>query len=87
VGAGIALLAEKVETREDSDQAADLGYAYVQGYFFARPEILVTQQAPALRANRMAILGELRREDPDLPEGRRPVPARSGSLVQAAAAI
>lgn len=63
---GIALLAEKVETRADRDQALSLGYTYLQGYFFARPEILVRQQAPALRANRIEIVRELRRPDPDL---------------------
>jgi EAL and modified HD-GYP domain-containing signal transduction protein len=62
----IALLAEKVETREDARQALSLGFTYLQGYFFARPEILVTHQAPALRANRLEILHELRKEDPNL---------------------
>jgi EAL and modified HD-GYP domain-containing signal transduction protein len=63
---GIALLAEKVETREDAAQAADLGYQYVQGYFFARPEILIAQQAPAFRAHRLDILRELRGAEPDM---------------------
>jgi c-di-GMP-related signal transduction protein len=63
---GINLLAEKVETREDRDLALSLGYAYLQGYFFARPEILVRQQAPALRAHRMEIIRELHCENPNL---------------------
>jgi EAL and modified HD-GYP domain-containing signal transduction protein len=65
-GRRVALLAEKVETREDAAQAAELGYQYVQGYFFARPEILVAQQAPAFRANRLGILHELHAAEPDL---------------------
>jgi c-di-GMP-related signal transduction protein len=62
----ISLLAEKVETREDANQAAELGYAYVQGYFYAKPEILIAQQAPALRMNRVNILRELHAAEPDL---------------------
>jgi EAL and modified HD-GYP domain-containing signal transduction protein len=63
---GVALLAEKVETRSDARQAISLGFTYLQGYFFAKPEVLVRNQPPALRANRMAILSELRKEDPNL---------------------
>jgi c-di-GMP-related signal transduction protein len=37
---GIAMLAEKVETREEFEWAASLGYQYFQGYFFARPAIV-----------------------------------------------
>ncbi len=37
---GIAMLAEKVETREELEWAANLGYDYFQGYFFARPDVL-----------------------------------------------
>jgi EAL and modified HD-GYP domain-containing signal transduction protein len=63
---GIALLAEKVETREDAAQAVELGYQYLQGYFFAKPEILIAQQAPALRANRVNILRELHSAEPNM---------------------
>jgi EAL and modified HD-GYP domain-containing signal transduction protein len=63
---GISLLAEKVETHEDAQQSRVSGYQYVQGYFYARPEILISQQAPAFRANRLQMLNELRREAPDL---------------------
>ena len=35
------LLAEKVETKEDYEQALDLGCQYVQGYFFCRPEMML----------------------------------------------
>jgi c-di-GMP-related signal transduction protein len=63
---GISLLAEKVETGSDRDEALSLGYQYLQGYFFAKPEVLVRQQAPALRAHRMEIIRELHREDPNM---------------------
>jgi EAL and modified HD-GYP domain-containing signal transduction protein len=35
------LLAEKVETKEDYEQALALGCQYVQGYFFCRPEMML----------------------------------------------
>ena len=34
------LLAEKVETKKDYDQAVELGFSYFQGWFFCRPETL-----------------------------------------------
>ena len=62
----VGLLAEKVETRAERDQALALGYRYLQGYFFAKPEILVRQQAPALKANRLEIIRELHRDEPNM---------------------
>src|SRR5579871_5393238 len=38
-GKQLKLLAEKVETQEEFQRAAKLGYEYFQGYFFARPEM------------------------------------------------
>jgi c-di-GMP-related signal transduction protein len=37
---GIAMLAEKVETREEFDWAVGLGYDYFQGSFFVRPSTM-----------------------------------------------
>jgi len=34
------LLAEKIETHAEFDQALALGFTYFQGYFFARPEVI-----------------------------------------------
>jgi len=36
----VTLLAEKVETYEEFQQALDMGFEYFQGYFFSKPEIL-----------------------------------------------
>lgn len=41
------LLAEKVETYEQYNQALELGFSYFQGYFFARPEVLQKRALPA----------------------------------------
>jgi len=37
---GIALLAEKIESQEQARRCSDLGFAYFQGHFFARPAVL-----------------------------------------------
>jgi EAL and modified HD-GYP domain-containing signal transduction protein len=37
---GIKMLAEKVETYEQFEQAMSLGFEYFQGYFFAKPEVI-----------------------------------------------
>ena len=39
----IELLAEKVETHEEYEQAKQLGFTYFQGFFFARPEMVKTK--------------------------------------------
>lgn len=45
-GNGIALLAEKVETQRDFDEARNLGYSYFQGYFFCKPSMVQTRDIP-----------------------------------------
>ena len=37
---GVELLAEKVETYEEFEEAIEMGCKYFQGYFFSKPEIL-----------------------------------------------
>lgn len=39
----IDLLAEKVETYQEYDQALQLGFKYFQGFFFAKPEMVKTK--------------------------------------------
>lgn len=43
----LKLVAEKVETREEFEEAKKRGYHYFQGYFFAKPSILSTRDVPA----------------------------------------
>ncbi|WP_066299431.1 EAL and HDOD domain-containing protein [Bacillus sp. FJAT-29937] len=43
----LKLVAEKVETREEFNEARKRGYHYFQGYFFAKPSILSTRDIPA----------------------------------------
>ena len=42
----IRLLAEKVETRDDFNQARELGYDYFQGYFFSKPQVMANHNLP-----------------------------------------
>lgn len=61
----IKFLAEKVETREDFDQALELGYSYFQGYFFSKPVIVQAQDIPSSKMNSFLILKEVNLPEPD----------------------
>ena len=50
---GLRLLAEKLETREDYERCAALGFELFQGYFFCKPETL---SARGVAPNRLAML-------------------------------
>jgi EAL and modified HD-GYP domain-containing signal transduction protein len=52
-GRGIALLAEKVETREEHEYCLELGFELFQGYFFCKPERM---EARSVAPNRLSIL-------------------------------
>jgi EAL and modified HD-GYP domain-containing signal transduction protein len=50
---GVTLLAEKLETREDYERCAALGFELFQGYFFCKPETL---SARGVAPNRLSML-------------------------------
>jgi EAL and modified HD-GYP domain-containing signal transduction protein len=58
-GKNVMLLAEKVETHEDFDQAFDLGYTYFQGYFFCKPEVCEFTDVPAYKQNYLRFIQEV----------------------------
>ena len=61
---GLTLLAEKLETREDYERCAALGFELFQGYFFCKPE---TMSAKAVAPNRLAMLQLVAAlQDPDI---------------------
>lgn len=60
----IRFLAEKIETREDFMQAAELGYHYFQGFFFSKPTILRSKEVQALPANVYFVMEELSHPEP-----------------------
>lgn len=59
------LLAEKVETREEFLTAKKAGFAYFQGYFFRRPELMHAREIPANRANYLRLLQAISRPELD----------------------
>lgn len=63
---GLRLLAEKVETQEEFEQAADLGYQLFQGYFFQKP-VMFGKKLPSLAATSYGrILKEMQNRDINL---------------------
>lgn len=65
---GIAMVAEKVETREQFRMARDMGYNYFQGYFFSKPETLSGRELPAFKFNYLWLLQAINREEYDFAE-------------------
>ncbi len=63
LGQGVTLLAEKVETPEDFEEALGLGFTYFQGYFFSKPTIQVGKEIPGNKLTQMQILNEVNKPD------------------------
>jgi c-di-GMP-related signal transduction protein len=59
----LKLLAEKVETYEEFQQALDMGFEYFQGYFFSKPEILKGKGTSPAKLTLLQIMVEANRED------------------------
>ncbi len=64
-GASFKLLAEKIESHEEYQEALDLGYSYFQGYFFCKPEVISRQDVPGFKLNYLHFLQEINRPDLD----------------------
>jgi c-di-GMP-related signal transduction protein len=62
------LLAEKLETPHEFQQARDMGFAYFQGYFFCRPELVVGREVPASRLHYVRLLEMVCRPEIDMRE-------------------
>jgi c-di-GMP-related signal transduction protein len=62
------LLAEKLETPDEFQQARDMGFAYFQGYFFCRPELVVGREVPASRLHYVRLLEMVCRPEIDMRE-------------------
>ena len=59
----VKLLAEKVETHEEFQQALDMGFDYFQGYFFSKPEILKSRDISPSKITLLNIMSEANREE------------------------
>ena len=62
------MLAEKVETREQFHSARKMGFAYFQGYFFCRPEIIQAHDIPANKLTCLLMLQAVARPELNIPE-------------------
>ncbi len=59
------MLAEKLETPQEFNQARNMGFAYFQGYFFKKPEIIVGREVPASRLRLLRLLELISRPELD----------------------
>jgi EAL and modified HD-GYP domain-containing signal transduction protein len=62
----IDLLAEKVETYQEYDQALQLGFTYFQGFFFAKPEMVKTKNLSPSQLAMAELLYETSKPELDL---------------------
>jgi EAL and modified HD-GYP domain-containing signal transduction protein len=53
------LLAEKIETYAEFQQALDMGFVYFQGYFFAKPEVLKNKDIPSSQLTLLQLITEV----------------------------
>lgn len=60
---GKTLLAEKIETVQEFEEALEMGFSYFQGFFFSKPQVIRDTEIPALKMNLLRIMGEARRDD------------------------
>jgi c-di-GMP-related signal transduction protein len=62
------MLAEKLETPQESHEAKEMGFTYFQGYFFCRPELVIGREVPASRIHYMRLLEMVCRAEIDMRE-------------------
>jgi c-di-GMP phosphodiesterase len=62
----VALIAEKVETQGEYQQARDEGFTLIQGYYFCRPVLMKNRRVPANRLSQIEILRVLHEDAIDL---------------------
>lgn len=55
----LKLLAEKVETYDEFEQATKLGFDYFQGFFFSKPELIHMQELTSVKVNLLRLLVEV----------------------------
>jgi EAL and modified HD-GYP domain-containing signal transduction protein len=55
----VALLAEKVESREDYEFCQELGFDYFQGYYLSHPNVIQGKRMPAAREQTLDLLAEV----------------------------
>ena len=61
----VRLLAEKIETEEEFQQALDFGYVLFQGYFFCKPAVLHQKRLTSNALSKIRLLREINRQNID----------------------
>lgn len=61
----IKFLAEKVETRDDFEQALQMGYYYFQGYHFCKPVVISGKSIPLFKLNYLRLMEEINNPEVD----------------------
>jgi EAL and modified HD-GYP domain-containing signal transduction protein len=59
----VSLLAEKVESHEEYERAARMGFSLFQGYFFSKPEVMKGKDISSSQMTLMQIMAEANREE------------------------
>ena len=62
----IRFLAEKVETKEEFEEAVAYGYSYFQGYFFCKPVIISGKDISGYKFTYMNLIKELDKDNIDI---------------------
>lgn len=68
---GVELLAEKVETHEEHQDARAAGFTLFQGYFFSKPVIVAGRDVPVFKLAYLRLLREINQPDLDLADMER----------------
>ena len=61
----VRLLAEKIETEEEFQQALEYGYVLFQGYFFCKPAVLHQKRLTSNALSKIRLLREVNRQNVD----------------------
>jgi len=62
----VKLLAEKIETYEEFENAKQIGFDYFQGFFFSKPEILTARDIAPQKLTMLQLAAEVNQQDMDL---------------------
>lgn len=62
----VQLLAANVVTQADFEMAIKLGYSYVQGYFFSKPDVVVGRDIPSYKLNYLNVIREINQPKIDI---------------------
>jgi len=66
-GKDISLIAEKVETAAELEEARNLGFCYFQGYFFCKPSMIETREIPGNKLIQLQLLAAVAAPELDYP--------------------